>query len=100
MSKKVQERRLKWCGTCHEKGGRLCGEKSNEVGCGGKEKERKAEEEVEGRCKCGEEKHKLGCVEATIDPHIEMEKDAVEEEVYVKRFALALGGCVSIGCLC
>ena len=37
----------------HEKGGRICGEKTDEDGCGGEEKERKTEVKVDRQCKCG-----------------------------------------------
>ena len=66
-------------------------EKSDEDGCGGEEKERKTEAEVDGQCKCGLEGKgtvwrgdaQLGCVEATCQinrPNVEVGKDAEEEE--------------------
>ena len=64
--------------------------KSDEDGCGGEEKERKTEVEVEGLCQCGLEREetvggeaKPGCVEATCQKHppdIEAGNDAVEED--------------------
>ena len=49
--------------SCHEKGGRIIlrREKRDEDVCGGEEKERKTEAEVDGQCECGLESDEDGC---------------------------------------
>ena len=69
----------------------MCGERSDDDGCGSEEKERKTESEVDGQCKCGLEGDgtvgggdaKPRCVGANHQTHRsykDMRKDAVEEE--------------------
>ena len=89
ISKKVQERSLKWYGYVMRRVEECVGTSDRDV-CG-EEKERKTEAEVDGQSECGLGEEgtvrggdaQSGCVEATCQKHrlyTEVGEDAVEDE--------------------
>ena len=70
-----EEKRVEVARTSHEKVLRICGENSDEDGCGEEEKERKTEAEVDGQCKCGLESDEDGCGEEEKERKTEAEVD-------------------------